>query len=90
MDGIEKTLIKDLFKIIDEAISVSGDGLFVTRTSHDLLWGYRDGLLHTLMTAQNDFNKLFRKNIQLITTDMFGFGVSGLYGALIVIIVCRI
>jgi len=77
-NAVEKLAIKEFFKAIDGAIGLSSEGVFVSLMADDLLWGYRDSLLHTIMEAQDIANKVLPKSKQLhlINTDLFGFGVS--------------
>ncbi len=56
--------------------AMSGEGLFVTKTVHELLWGYKDNLLSDIKGIQDEVNKRFKTHYQFVTSDWFGLGVS--------------
>ncbi len=62
----------DLF--IEEALS--GEGLFVTKTVHQLLWGYTDNLLSKIKKLEDLANRMFKTHINIVDSDVFGLGVS--------------
>ena len=63
----QRVLLKELLKIIDKFKEMFGcEGLFVSRTVDELLWGYEDPLL-------KDLNKLAPS---IVSTTTFGYNVS--------------
>ncbi len=74
----EHKSVKYLLKIVDSIIEnvVSGEGLFVTKSVYELLWGYKDNLLSDIKKAQDDTNAIFKTHIHIVDSDEFGLGVS--------------
>ncbi len=85
-----KKSVKYLLELVDWAIehAMSGEGLFVTKTVHELLWGYKDNLLSDIKKIQDDANKLFKKNFTFVTDDTFGLGVSSVFTIMCVCMPC--
>ncbi len=80
LEALDKNsiVVQGIVKAVDFAIehAMSGEGLFVTKTVHELLWGYKDNLLSDIKRIQDDANKLFKTHYQFVTSDSFGLGVS--------------
>ncbi len=85
-----KKSVKYLLELVDLAIehAMSGEGLFVTKTVHELLWGYKDNLLSDIKKIQDDANKLFKKNFTFVTDDTFGLGVSSVFTIMCMYALC--
>lgn len=45
--------------VISSYMRGTGEGLFITRTVGELLWGYEDGLLKALKIVQHDLDDVF-------------------------------
>lgn len=63
---------KFIMEVVDYVVKhlLPSESLFVTKTVHELLWGYQDSLLTDIMKAQQIVHK------KLVNSDRFGLGVS--------------
>lgn len=74
-NGTVKFFLEEVFKLVDATL-LSGEGLFITKSVHELLWGYEDKVLKRIKTLQDDFNKLHLFSpIHILDQTVFGFGV---------------
>ncbi|KAG8454271.1 hypothetical protein GDO86_000786 [Hymenochirus boettgeri] len=62
----DSTIIK---KIVEAALKAYKEGMFMTHTVHELLWGYKDTILSLVHTVQPDISDTFGLFYKMNATD---------------------